>query len=224
MIGTIAQRSSELGPLGSYDPSYNRPSYNDFLNATWSFELIRPSCAQYVPAFEEAIEALRVLQRLVSETGNNRCLLRDTEVGLGPVVQFERALFAKQPEHESDARLQESLAWPVPYSSAKRFIYASARHCFAPLLAYHANGYAIAPVDLDTQLRGSIVEVSFTLRHHTLRTYDCDQFRAHFDKIVVLHPGPRCTRPLKFNEARGGDTLDRGSPDDVWFATQVPHD
>lgn len=122
-------------------------------------------------------------------------------------------------------RLKESLPWPVPYSAAKRFSYASETHLFSPLLAVHADGYAIAPVDLDTQLRGSVVEVSFTLHHHALRVYDCDQFRAKVRRIVVLRAGPKCARPLMFNEARGGgDTLERGLPEDVWFATRTLDD
>ncbi|KAF9489725.1 hypothetical protein BDN71DRAFT_283217 [Pleurotus eryngii] len=172
----VAQNDSELTPLGSYNPYYDRPTYNGLQHAKWYFEVNRPADPEYALEFDYAVEALRSLQRAVSE------------------------LFVEQ--HGADVSLRNWLLWPVPYTSAKRFSNALERRSFSPLLAYHADGVAVAPADLDTKLRGSIVEASFTLHHQSLRTYDCDHFHARVKRIVVLKDGQGTPRPLKFNESR----------------------
>ncbi|KAF4582632.1 hypothetical protein EYR40_002555 [Pleurotus pulmonarius] len=216
VIGTIAQRSSELLPLGSYD--YRR---NDLEWSKWSFELLRPTEMKYLPGFEEAMRALLLLQRKVSQSGNNRCLLLDTEMGLGPTILFERDLFV--PRYADDGELGDSLAWPVPYRSARRFADVTGRKKFEPLLAYYPDGVSIAPIDLDSKLRGSLVKVFFTLRHQSLPSFNCDHFHAKIVKILVLREGLVLPRPLRWNEEfRGDEDIEEQLLDEVWFLTKAP--
>ncbi|KAF9492055.1 hypothetical protein BDN71DRAFT_1509845 [Pleurotus eryngii] len=216
VVGTIAQHFSDLRPLGSY--AYR---YNDLLWSKWSFQLMKPNVSVYLEAYDDALDALRLLQQKVSQTGNNRCLLIDTDLGLGPRILFERDLFVDK--HTDGIKLKESLPWPVPYRSAKCFVAASERKVFAPLLAYYSDGTAIAPNDLDRKLRGSLVEVHFTLHHRALPSFDCDHFHACISKIVVLQEGQETPRPLRWNEEyRGDDETGDDFPEDVWFPTQVP--
>lgn len=95
IVGTVAQWNTELGPLGSYNPRYNRPSFNSLLYSSWMFELGVPEPADYLPAFRDGVQALSDLQRAVSESGRDTCLLHYTAPGVAPAVLFEQALFVK---------------------------------------------------------------------------------------------------------------------------------
>lgn len=158
LVGVIAERFCDLRPLGSYVPEYNNMAF-----PKWSFRLLKPYDTIFEDAFDYGEKKLHVLQRDTSLSGNNNNLLADDDDFGG--VRFVRKLFGttvgfmcasltRVGRREDRTRLRESLAWPIPLYAVDDFALLSAAREFAPFLACHRNGLAIAPVDLEGALKG----------------------------------------------------------------------
>ena len=97
---------------------------------------------------------------------------------------------------------EETARWPVPPRLRENLNRIKFEYRAVPLSVY-VNGRFVEPADVNTAIKGALVELHFELHHFAIRRAGHDSFNATIEQIVVLRPGePRPTTAYKRKNPR----------------------
>ena len=88
---------------------------------------------------------------------------------------------------------EETARWPVLPRLRGNLQRIKFEYRAVPLSVY-VNGRFVEPADVNTAIKGALVELHFELHHFAIRKGGHDSFNATIEQIIVLHPGE--ARPM----------------------------
>ena len=93
--------------------------------------------------------------------------------------------------------------WPAPPEYRDALAALEDTHTIVPLMAYNEKETQILPEELSSNLKGALIELTFTLRHYRIKnaSQDYDTYTGTIKQIIILERAP----PKKVSPYRSGD-------------------
>ncbi|KAJ3572997.1 hypothetical protein NP233_g2710 [Leucocoprinus birnbaumii] len=211
VVGFIEKDRLYASPIGNHNPQYDRP----FSASKFQMTVSCPrSEGELRKDWVAAITVLEKLQSGIGKTSTYRYLLEGDK--RPPSIRLGAHIFEKmEPPNDDESDIAEfpTSEWPVPASHADALKEIADTHRVMPLVAYDENEALILPQNTQLALAGSLVEITFSLRHYLMgkkneEKFDC--FSGQIEQIVVIRPpGPTLPSPFR--------NFDRKSP---WRPTE----
>ncbi|KAH6871011.1 hypothetical protein BKA70DRAFT_1242082 [Coprinopsis sp. MPI-PUGE-AT-0042] len=191
MVGLVAPERLMVDTLGNYNPRFNQ-----LKKAKFQFSLTCPPPESgFHSHFQQGMQYLTRLQSGVAKTANNHKYMLVIEGGEGgsQAIRLSQDMFERRslPLNVHDTT-DPTVNWVVPQDHARALMDIAPTFSIRPMMAYDINDKLINPEFVAATLSGALVEVSFTIRHMTLKDGPelADIFTASFVQIRVIQCAP----------------------------------
>ncbi|EDR08202.1 uncharacterized protein LACBIDRAFT_327239 [Laccaria bicolor S238N-H82] len=204
VVGTVSETRFKMGPVGNYNPEFNK-----LKDAKYTFGLDEPTNPDFRPDWATTVKALEDAENMIQGTKDHRHFIE--KVGnLRSLRLSARVLQEKDPGVSDEIKLSH---WPAPPEYRDALVDLEDTHTVAPLMAYNEKESQILPEELPSILKGTLVEVTFTLRHYRIKnaTQDNDTYTGTIEQIIILERAP----PKKISPYRKGGGPIRARPSNV---------
>ncbi|EDR02455.1 uncharacterized protein LACBIDRAFT_332326 [Laccaria bicolor S238N-H82] len=204
VVGTVSETRFKMGPIGNYNPEFNK-----LKDAKYTFGLDEPTNPDFRPDWATAVKALENAENLIQGTKDHRHFIE--KIGnLRSLRLSARVLQEKDPGVSDEIKLSH---WPAPPEYHDALADLEDTHTVAPLMAYNEKESQILPEELPSVLKGTLVEVTFTLRHYRIKnaTQDSHTYTGTIEQIIILERAP----PKKISPYRKGSGPIRIRPSNV---------
>ncbi|TFK69268.1 hypothetical protein BDN72DRAFT_897376 [Pluteus cervinus] len=241
VVGIADAERAHCGPLGNFTASL------DLAKSKYELYLTKPNSEHFSSDFPLAVQTMGKLEDLerckaitftVTEKVGKTDMLK-----LGGKIFKKRNVPLEKPTMNGDGSYNQpdfndtTLRWPVPSVYREHFNKIKFEYEVSPLLAFDVDESVIPPLEIQDKIRGCLVEVAFTLRHHVFNDGK-EYFTPEIKQVRILErlgftvesdrflQGMAVGRPVSFgvvlpvgNEedglvASGSDTASAGSSRD----------
>ncbi|KAH6884790.1 hypothetical protein BKA70DRAFT_1445696 [Coprinopsis sp. MPI-PUGE-AT-0042] len=204
MVGIVCSERLNVDAVGNFNLRFTPLKKAKFQLSITS----PPPDSEFHAHFAQGMTYLQQLEGSVSKTLDNRKFLRVVEGGEGGVeaIRLSQDIFERRtaPLDMHDTR-DASINWRVP-DVRRNLLDIAPYFAVRPMLAYNMNDNLIDPAFMANTLSGAMVEVSFWVRHMSIKETDglVDVFSGMFEQIRVIQPAPTSTQsPFRQNAAAG---------------------
>ncbi|KAJ7169168.1 hypothetical protein C8R43DRAFT_1121056 [Mycena crocata] len=174
-VGRVLGGRTEVEALGNWRAAYERME-----NAKFVVWVEKPDGTIFSPDWEAGITNGNKMQDAITETKTNRNWL--TQDRSGAMMRFTQNVFEKK-EGFNPA------AWTVDAEVQPRFNQLCEANHVRPVCVYDVLGNPVHPHRLKAALVGSIVKISYLVRHYEMRKQAYDSFTANIHHIDILVAG-----------------------------------